>query len=736
VELDVLQTALDGVKLTTPSSVAARVLEIVDQVDPKLSELRSVIECDPALTAGILRAANQAEVRSKRPIATPVQAITILGLERIKSAVLSFSLAPQGSWQSQNVTFDYKLHWRHALTTAVAARDLAGSEPTLRDEAYVAGLLQDIGVLAIQRAVPERYGAVLDVLRESGEDLWLIERAELGTDHMEVGSGLLRRWGAPSILWGPIGIHHKPEATAGGDLIEDRLARVLRVAAQVGKVFCFSKTSTPFVRLQELAQSLLGLSQSELEDILSRVDPQIQEMVRRFEFDIGESISWETLLSRANDRLSGLTRQIGQKLQATELRLEESDQAARAMRLAQFALESASREKTEFLANISHEIRTPMTAILGYVDEILQGGDLSQIPPHRLNALDGIRRNARHLLMIVNDFLDLSKIEAGRLEVERLRVSPFHIASETCSLMRIQAAQKDLELELEYPTRIPETIETDPTRLRQILVNIVGNAIKFSDEGTVRLIVRLIEDELSPIIQFEVIDPGIGMSPEQLTRVFEPFVQADSSTTRRHGGTGLGLAICKRLADALGGSIEVESELGRGSTFRVNIPTGPLAGVRFIDDLSGAMGTLDPFQGDQPAEVAEGSLEGRILLVEDSRDNQRLIRRLLERAGLVVHTAEDGSTALNLALAARERGQPFGVILMDMQMPVLDGYDATRALRRSGYELPIIALTAHAMSGDREKCLQAGCDDFVTKPVDRAGLVRLVALYLNKLPEA
>jgi signal transduction histidine kinase/ActR/RegA family two-component response regulator len=393
------------------------------------------------------------------------------------------------------------------------------------------------------------------------------------------------------------------------------------------------------------------------------------------------------------------------------------------------AAEAAAETKSRFLANMSHEIRTPMTAILGYAEGILEGGDLTLIPPERLHAVDAIKRNGSHLLQIINDILDVSKIEAGRLGIDHISFSVVEIVGEVASMMRIRVVEKGLGVVVEYPTALPETVKGDPTRIRQILVNLVSNAIKFTERGVIRLVTRLIDEPTNTSIQFEVIDSGIGLSEEQVALVFKPFTQADGSTTRTYGGTGLGLTICNHLVAALGGTIEVESALGSGSTFRVTLPLEALEGVPLIENPSDVVKAAAC--GSEES-LWTGSLDCRILLAEDAPDNQRLIQQILQQAGAEVSIADNGHAALERALEAREDGQPFDVILMDMQMPVLDGYEATRALRRADYDLPIIALTAHAMSTDRDRCLAAGCNDFATKPIDRASLIRVLAHSVGK----
>ncbi|MBU0719418.1 MAG: PocR ligand-binding domain-containing protein [Planctomycetes bacterium] len=398
----------------------------------------------------------------------------------------------------------------------------------------------------------------------------------------------------------------------------------------------------------------------------------------------------------------------------------------------------ASQSKSEFLANMSHEIRTPMTAILGFADILLEHGELGNAPPERIEAARTIKRNGEHLVAIINDILDISKIEAGKLGVEHLRCSPVQLLAEVKSLMQVRADAKNLSFNLEFIGAIPETIESDPTRLKQILVNLIGNAIKFTETGVIRLITRVVDDGAESKMQLDVVDTGLGMTAEQVGKLFQAFTQADSSTTRKFGGTGLGLLISKRLAEILGGDITVESKAGEGSTFRVTVATGPLDGVKMIADplsaivldAEGAAG-FDPRDAAQAEAYDSSKLNCRILLAEDGPDNQRLIAHVLKNAGVEVTVVENGKLAANTALAARDEGNPFDVILIDMQMPVMDGYEATGLLRQNGYTGPIIALTAHAMASDRQKCLDAGCDDYASKPINRKKLINTIRQHLG-----
>ncbi len=404
------------------------------------------------------------------------------------------------------------------------------------------------------------------------------------------------------------------------------------------------------------------------------------------------------------------------------------------LQIARREAEAASVAKGEFLANMSHEIRTPMTAILGFAETLLTEGDISKAPPQRIEAVNTILRNGKHLLHLINGILDLSKIDAGKLKIECESCSPCELAREVISLMKVRADEKKLPLNLTFEGKMPATIFTDPMRLRQILINLVGNAVKFTKEGRVQLQVRLVDPQSDhPAIEFDVQDTGIGIPPKQICGLFRAFSQLDASTTREFGGTGLGLAISRRLSEMLGGRIEVTSELGKGSTFRVTVATGPLEDVAMIDpeDAVGRQNAAP--QEEPPQSPPPQNLDCRILLAEDGADNRRLISFLLKKAGAEVVVAENGQIAEETAVEAHDAGDPFDLILMDMQMPVMDGYETTRSLRAAGHATPIIALTAHAMDGDRDKCLAAGCDDYASKPIDRGQLIAVVSKYTSNL---
>ncbi len=394
--------------------------------------------------------------------------------------------------------------------------------------------------------------------------------------------------------------------------------------------------------------------------------------------------------------------------------------------------EMASHAKSEFLANMSHEIRTPLTAILGYTEILRDELPAGSGETRTAAAIETIRRAGEHLLIVINDVLDLSKIEAGRLVIEQIETGLPQLLTDVHRMMESRTSAKGVAFETTLGSPIPDRILSDPTRLRQILMNLVGNAAKFTDAGRVSVRAEVVQRENveTPLLRIAVEDTGPGMTRLQAQKLFRPFTQADASVTRKHGGTGLGLTICRRLAGLMQGTVTLEyTAPGHGSRFVVELPLVTADGAAMTDVLT-TFAADGPAGGGPTAAALTGVLSGRILLAEDGEDNRRLITYHLSRAGAEVTVVENGRLALDLIEAAPRDGRQFDLLVTDMQMPIMDGYTLARSLRKLGHTIPIIALTAHAMAEDRQKCLEAGCDDYATKPIDR---VRLIAVCRSLL---
>jgi signal transduction histidine kinase/DNA-binding response OmpR family regulator len=572
-------------------------------------------------------------------------------------------------------------------------------------------------------AEPELQSAA--IYKSSGELLARYERrgyqgtfpAQPGVEGVQFGNGFLDVW-HPILLnekqIGWVYTHsnlHELHEHMTGCLLVILLILSVTLAGTYVLVECLQRViSKPILSLTEVARSVSAAKDYSLRvGTTQRASDELGVLISCFDEMLAEIQRRDAELTRHHEHLEEEVTARTSELKATNTMLEA----------ARIKAEESSAAKSAFLANMSHEIRTPMTAILGYADLMLAP---VQTMSDRINCLHVVRRNARHLMDLINDILDISKIEAEKMTVEKIPHDIAQTAVEVISMLRPKAVAKQLTMRVEFIGPIPVKVKTDPLRLKQVLVNLVGNAIKFTDHGEICLKISAQPCDSTSRVNFEVCDTGIGMTPEQVSRLFRAFVQADDSMTRKYGGSGLGLVISRRLAQYMGGDMSVQSQIGKGSTFSLWVDGGSLADAEFRRDLTESTLAVDS----DVVQSEQITLHGRILLAEDGIDNQHLLTMYLTMAGAEVVVVPNGREAIE-----KMRTDRFDVILMDMQMPEMDGYTATAELRRLGFKLPIVALTAHAMSGDRAKCLAAGCTDYLTKPIDRELLLRTTAAYVK-----
>lgn len=463
-------------------------------------------------------------------------------------------------------------------------------------------------------------------------------------------------------------------------------------------------------------REIRALAQRQAE--LEHTKTQVEQVVVRRTFE----------LKLKNSELNDALRKLESLIDMQESDHQEMVQKNKELAVAKRQAESATQAKSDFLSNMSHEIRTPLTAILGYAELL----DEDQFDAEaRTQTIGTIKQAGHHLLTLVNDILDLSKIEVGKMPLRLVETDLAELMRSAHCLMQSRADAKGLRFDVVLDSPIPQHVKTDPTRLRQIVLNLLGNAIKFTEEGAITFRLRMLEKEGVTLLEMVFDDTGIGISGDQAEWLFQPFHQADSNVNRRFGGTGLGLTICRRLTNLMGGDTRlVRTEPGKGARFVATVAIEVLPHSTMVTRLD-----PQPPPESSTAKKQPVRLSGRILLAEDGIENQRLIAFLLRKAGAEVEVADNGAVALELLQEADEQDNPFQLLVSDMQMPHVDGYELARTLRRQKSRLPIIALTAHAMEDDKEKCLDAGCNDYASKPIDRDALIRLCEKWILPCPE-
>ncbi len=557
---------------------------------------------------------------------------------------------------------------------------------------------------------------------KDGEYRWFLSRAHPILDE----KGQVLRWfgtntDVTETKLGEERMRNAAEAAGFGTVCADLESGTVTYSEQMGRLLGHLVGKTEVLTLR---QALEWIHPEDQRDCIQRYKqlakgaPDSSHSIEHRVVRSDGSVRWVRL--HAKPVFSGQGDQVRvSQLVGTVIDITQQREYEESIQLARKEAEFANQSKSEFLANMSHEIRTPMTAILGYADLIAE----KQNDPETAEHVRTIRRNGDFLLDIINDILDLSKIEAGKFEIFRRQFSPYQLVEEVRSFMEIRATDSQIDLNVEYLGPIPEFIQSDPKRLRQILINLVGNAIKFTPRGSVDISVRFLDE--TEELQFVVADSGIGISETQSLRLFKPFSQGDGTVNREFGGTGLGLAISKRLTDMLGGAISMQSELGKGSKFTFTVATGKVDSLLEVDAKTSTLVT----ETHDSRNIV--NLKCHVLIVDDRRDIRFLTKRFLTDAGAKVSEAEDGEVAVQLVSVSMKKELEYDLILLDMQMPKLDGYATAKALRRLGFANPIVALTADAMQGDMTRCIESGCNDYLSKPIDKTALLRKVSLYVQ-----
>jgi len=853
--VSVEKALLENAEIPHIPAVISRIIEMASREDFTAEKMAKEIQQEPALVVQILKIANSSYYSLPGKVATLERAITILGTSTVKSIALSAGIINTFYENKFSDLFDIKSFWKHTFFSAVACRLLAKKkkypEP---EEAFILGLLHDIGILALVKSEPETYKKISLKLEEKmptdhAYEIKL-EQAYFKTDHTKIGRLFVNNGHLPQFMEDGVLYHHAPHKYKGKSKKSYIMPVFVFLADILRNIFILGGDPSAIFKFKTMARMLGGFNEKQSEEILLEINGEIKKAEDIFEnMSMGSQKSYSEILSGANAELGKMNLKFQRVNKELLNRKLEISQINKELQKAKELAESANQYKSNFLASMSHDIRTPMNGIIGFTDILLEG-DLPR--EEQKDLLKTVKESANNLLEIINDILDISKIEAGKISIEEVIFDIELLIYNVCSTVKANLNDKRVEVLIDIEENIPGKLFGDSTRLRQVITNIMGNACKFTESGEIVTKVSILEEEEEFIkLEFSVRDTGIGISKGEASVIFDSFTQADKSTTRRFGGTGLGLSISKKLIEAMDGKMWVKSEPTMGSTFfftvrlrkdtlgagrpikpkmlegkhvvvidnnehslRINekiIKTyglkttlfkDPLSALNFLENTDSlpdicAVDMIMPYmdgyefigimkKNDHLSQIplivitATNVLESlekfekagfagylqkpvskkrlidimctvfgeknsspekivklndntknilkdiSILLVEDNQINQKLILKMLGKFGCRIDLANDGL----LALEKLEHDMIYDLILMDMQMPNMGGVEASKEIRKSGNITPIIAMTANAMKGDMERCLEAGMNDYITKPIKKNKVVEIIEKWI------
>jgi len=703
-------------------SVISKIIEISSQKDFTVKKIANEIKKEPSLVAQILKIANSPYYSLSGKVSTLDRAISVLGTTTVQSIALSAGIFNTlYSDDASSSSFDLNSFWKRTIFSSMAAQLLAKEKRyPVPEEAFILGLLHDIGILAMAKV---ELSAFEDICRRHRENAPLHpalfikhEEEQFGTNHAKIGAFFAKSGHLPQFMEESIFFHHTPGKYKGGSKKVRSMIAFLFLADILADIFISGEKSGALIRFKTMSRRVGGFDEKQSEEILFKINEEAKKTATVFdEISVEPQKDYSEILSDANRELGNISLKLHRMNRLLQNNKAEIYSMNSQLKKAKKKAERSSHHKTKFLADMSHEIRTPMNGIIGFADILLEGN----LNAEQRDSATIIKNSAASLLEIINGILDISKIEAGRLTLEETELDVRQIASYVCSITKVRLENSPVELFLNIQADVPKKLIGDQVRLQQVITNLLGNACKFTAEGKILLNISALESVGDCVtLQFSVQDTGIGIPENKHNSIFDPFTQADASTKREFGGTGLGLSISKNIVKIMGGRMWLVSKIGGGSTFSFTANFQKVS----VSAKEESATCYQTNAGQAEHDKIRDNM--RILLAEDNFINQKLILKMLDGLGCVIDIAKDG------VIAKEKAGkQAYDLILMDVQMPNMSGIEATMEIRKMHNDVPIVAITADAMSGDKERCIKAGMNDYLTKPISKEDVLAKIRKF-------